>query len=127
MHTPAWLPGLLRFDAVLNWTGAVVALAAGGPIADVLGIARWPLYALAVLFLVNGAMVWRAAERPRPGLLMALAEVDFLFVAGVAAAALLLDGAENWARVALVVIAAATTVTGTAKAIGRRGSQAAAV
>lgn len=121
MHTRTWLPGLLRFDALLNWAGALVAVAAAGPVAEALGLTvRWPLYALAVVFLVNGALVWRAAAEPRPGLLMALAEVDFLFVAGVLAAALFaLPEAETWARVALVVIAAATTLTGAAKLLGR--------
>ena len=124
MNDTAWLPGLLRFDALLNALGAVTAFAFAGPLADVLGMsARWPLYALGVVFVVNGWLVWRAASEPRPGLLMLLAEVDFVFVAGVLAAALFaLPDAETWARIALVVIAAATTLTGAAKLMGRRST-----
>lgn len=122
MNGKTWLPGLLRFDALLNAVGAVVAFAAAGPVADVLGLsARWPLYALGVLFAVNGWLVWRAAAEGGAGLLTLLAEVDFVFVVGVLAAVLFaLPDAETWARAALVVIAAATTLTGTAKLVGRR-------
>lgn len=123
MNGKTWLPALLRFDALLNAVGAAVAFAAAGPVADVLGLsARWPLYALGVVFAVNGLLVWRAAGEPRPALLVLLAEVDFVFVAGVLAAALFaLPDAQTWARAALVVIAAATTLTGAAKLMGRRG------
>jgi hypothetical protein len=72
------------------------------------------------LFAVNGIEVAMAARDPRPGLLLALALVDFAFVAVVAAFAATGDGIETWARGALYVIAAATVATGEAKLIGRR-------
>lgn len=124
MNGMTWLPGLLRFDALLNAVGAVAAFAAAGPLADVLGLsARWPLYALGAVFAVNGWLVWRAAGEGGTGLLTLLAEVDFVFVAGVLAAALFaLPDAETWARAALVVIAAATTMTGAVKLMGRRSA-----
>lgn len=121
MQTPTWLPSVLRFDAALNAAGVVILAVLGNRIADVLGLEQtWPLYVVAVLFAVNGIEVAMAARDPRPGLLLALALADFVFVAVVVAFAATGDGIESWARIALYAIAAATVATGEAKLLGRR-------
>lgn len=121
MQVRPWLPSVLRFDAALNFAGVVVLAVLGGTLADVLGLDRtWPLYVVAALLAVNGIEVAMAARDPRPGLLLVLAVFDFVFVAAVLAFAATGDGIQTWARAALLVIAAATVVTGEAKLIGRR-------
>lgn len=121
MQARPWLAPLLRFDAGLNFAGVLVLAVLGGRIADVLGLpSTWPLYAVAALLALNGIEVAMAARDPRPGLLLMLAAFDFVFVAAVLAFVAVGEGIQTWARVALVVIAAATIVTGEAKLIGRR-------
>lgn len=127
MQVRPWLSSVLRFDAALNLAGVVVLAVLGGTLAGVLGLEQtWPLYVVAALLAVNGIEVAMAARDPRPGLLLALAVFDFVFVAAVLAFAATGDGIETWARAALVVIAAATVVTGEAKLIGRKTAMATA-
>lgn len=121
MQNRPWIPAFLRFDAALNVVGALVLVAAAAPLADVLGLAaRWPLHAVAALFAVNGVELALTARDPRPGMLTALAVIDAVFVALVLAHAATAQGAEPWARWAVVAVAVATIVTAAAKLAGRR-------
>lgn len=121
MQTRRWLPAFLRADALLNFVGTLTLLVAAGPVADVVGLSdTWPLYALAAVFAVNGVELVLTAREPKAGMLTTLAVVDAVFIALVVAYAVSAEGAETWARAAMLLTATATLVTMTAKLTGRR-------
>ncbi|HWH33303.1 MAG TPA: hypothetical protein VNU01_11600 [Egibacteraceae bacterium] len=121
MRTRPWIPAFLRFDAALNAAGVLVIVVAAAPLAGALGLsARRPLYAVAALLAVNGVELVLTARAPRPGMLTALALIDAAFVVLVLGYAATAQGAETWARWALVAVADATIVTAAAKLVGRR-------
>lgn len=112
----------LRADAILNIAGAVVLVAGAPTWASVLGLDQtWPIFAFAVLFLVNGTEIWMTSrsERLNAGWLWGLAAVDFAFTAFALAVAVTDPlGAETWARWTLALIGDAAAVTGILKSYG---------
>lgn len=125
MHTRPWLPGFLRADALLNFLGTLTLLVAAGPVAEVVGLSdTWPLYALAAVFAVNGVELLLTARDPKPGMLVALAAVDAVFIALVVGYTVSAEGAESWARAVMMFIAAATVGTMSGKLLARRAYEA---
>lgn len=121
MHTHT-LTTLLRLDAAANVAGAIALFAAAAWLAGPIGLgSTWPLWLVAVLFVVNGIENALVARRTTTAGLTGLVAVDLVFAIAVLGIAVTdPTGAETWARWGMAGLAGITAAVGIAKVVGRR-------
>ena len=73
---------VLRTDAVANVALAVITALFANQVAEALGVAIWPIYALALLMAVNGVELWMTPRSVYPTAVVVFAVVDAIFVVG---------------------------------------------
>jgi hypothetical protein len=116
------LEAVVRADALINVTGGLALMLAGGWLAPYVGLASgWPLRVAGVLLVVYGLENHLVARRPTASGWTGLIAVDV----GFAAAMLVLaitdpTGAVSWMRWALVAVGLASLTFGMIKLAGRR-------
>lgn len=117
MTTERLAPLVLRLDAGANAALALAIGTAAPLLVEAGGLeASWPLGALAVLLAGNGVACWRAAARPTPAALVALAGVDLVFAAVIGGLALAdPTAADVWLRWGAAGMADVVAVVGLAK------------
>lgn len=110
---------LLRLDALANAALAVGALAFREPLTNAAGLSNaWPLGLVALVFVANATLCWRAAgdDAPSPSALRGLAGVDTLFTVGVFGFAMAgSDARPTWLQAVLMGLAIIVATVAAAK------------